>query len=95
MSSILSAIVSNVEKESQASQIQSQENGDRDNDIEDLFENCKREIMMDNNMIPREQFDEVEEIPHLKGILPQHVEVFDTVDTSTQPVTILPQGMVN
>lgn len=64
--------------------------------LADLFANCKREIEYDNGLQERPTIEEDDEFEfeRIKGILPSHVEVFDTVDTSNQPITLLPAGMV-
>lgn len=64
--------------------------------LAELFSNCKREIDYDCGLVERPTIDEDEEFEfeRIKGILPAHVEVFDTVDTSNQPITLLPAGMV-
>lgn len=64
--------------------------------LADLFANCKREIDYDNCLVERPTIegDDEFEFERIKGILPTHVEVFDTVDTSNQPITLLPAGMV-
>lgn len=68
---------------------------DDDGDLDDLFEECRKTIYQNNNLIARESIEPEEDIQHLKGILPQHVDVYDTLDTSTQPLTLLPQGLVD
>ena len=63
--------------------------------LDDLFENYQREIAYDCGLAHREPEDEEFSQDKIKGVLPNKVNVYDTVDTSQQPLISLPTGMVD
>lgn len=92
VSSVLSAVVSQIEGENTLSKLGSGSvaspsrvaDSTEADSLADLFVNCKREIEYDNGLVERPTIegDDEFEFERIKGILPAHVEVFDTVDTS-------------
>ena len=86
VSSIMSAMVSQIALDNQGSMMSEQSNaGDESTQPEtlnDLFEDYQREIAYDCGLADREPEDEEFSQDKIKGILPSKVNVYDTVDTS-------------
>jgi len=97
VAAVLSAMVSQISFENSQSQMTDQSVADESTQpetLDDLFENYQREIAYDCHLMDREPPEEEFSQDRLKGVLPTYVNVYDTVDTSTQPVVSLPAGMV-
>jgi hypothetical protein len=62
--------------------------------LDDLFQSYNQEIQKDNNLIEREEPEGNFGDFKLKGVLPPHVDVYDTLDTSIAPIISLPASMV-
>jgi len=87
--SIVSAMVSQIAVEN------AQAAGGRESEMEastepetldDIFENAQREIAYDTNLKEREPEEEEFGYAPLKGVLPAEINVYETYDTSTQPI---------
>jgi len=63
--------------------------------LDDLFESYSREIAYDCGLAQREPEDEEFSQDKLKGVLSPKVDVYDTLDTSQQPILTLPHGMMD
>ena len=94
VASVMSAMVSQIDFENNASNLtggkSKMEESTEPETLDDLFDNFQREIAYDNNLMDREFEEQEFEQRPIKGVLPSSVEVFDTLDTSNQPITLLP-----
>lgn len=96
MSSVMSAMVSQIAYESQNSQmtVGSQKSTAAES-LEDLFSFYEDEVAILNNLKQRTNDNEEFVQQPLKGILSTNINVFETYDTSSNPILTLPSSMVD
>ena len=89
ISSIMSAMVSQIATEHSPDHSQVEASTEAET-IDDIFEKFENEILCDNNLKERQHEEESENISHhdqhIKGVLGQSINVYETFDTSTKPL---------